>query len=67
MPAELPTVITRGADGRIHLTTRVPGRVPGSYAVYEKVVDAAGKTIDVTKTTFAPDGTIVHIKNKLAP
>ncbi len=61
------TVVTRGADGAIHLTTKVPGRVPGSYAIYEKVVDVSGKTIGVTKTTFAPDGTIIHVKDKLAP
>jgi hypothetical protein len=68
MPARAElTAVTRGADGTIILTTRVPGRVPGSSAIYEKVVDASGTTIDVTKTTFAPDGTIVHIKNKLAP
>ncbi len=67
MPAGLPTSISRGVDGTIHLTTKVPGRVPGSYAIYEKVLDESGTTIDVIKTTLAPDGTLVHIKHKLAP
>lgn len=62
-----PTIITRGADGAVQLSTKVPGRVPGSYATYDKVVDATGTTIGYTKTTVAPDGTIVHIKDKLLP
>lgn len=61
------TIITRGADGAVQLSTKVPGRVPGSYATYDKVVDASGTTIGYTKTTVAPDGTIVHIKDKLLP
>jgi hypothetical protein len=61
------TVITRGSDGTIHLSTKVPGRVPGSYAIYEKVVDASGRTIAYTKTTVAPDGSVLHIKHKLVP
>ena len=41
----------------------VPARnIPGSYARYEKVVDKAGNTTSYTKTTYAPDGSIVHIK-----
>jgi len=39
--------------------------VPGSKAVYEKVVDDYGKTVSYTKTTYAPDGKIVHIKDKI--
>ena len=42
----------------------VPGRVPGSKAVYEKQVDASGKTIQFTKTTYDPAGNIVHVKDK---
>lgn len=37
----------------------------GSKAVYEKQVDSSGKTIQTTKTTYAPDGTIVHVKDKM--
>ena len=43
----------------------VPAKdVPGSYATYEKQVDAKGNTILFTKTTYAPDGSIVHVKQK---
>jgi hypothetical protein len=42
-----------------------PGRVPGSSAVYEKQIDAAGKTIQYTKTTYDPAGNIVHVKDKI--
>ena len=42
-----------------------PGRVPGSSAVYEKQIDAAGNTIQATKTTYDPGGNIVHVKDKL--
>lgn len=43
----------------------VPGRVPGSSAVYQKTVDSAGQTSSYLKTTFAPDGSVVHIKDKI--
>lgn len=62
-----PTVITRGAEGTVQLSTKVPGRVPGSYATYDKVVDASGTTIGYTKKTVLPDGTILHTKDKLNP
>lgn len=42
-----------------------PGRVPGSKAVYEKQINATGKTIQYTKTTYNPQGNIVHVKDKL--
>ncbi len=43
----------------------VPAKnIPGSYATYEKQVDAAGNTLNYTKTTYAPDGSIVHVKKK---
>jgi hypothetical protein len=62
-----PTMITRGVHDTIQLSSKVPGRVPGAYASYEKTVDASGKTIAYTKTTVAPDGRIVHVKDKLNP
>jgi len=46
-------------------TAEVPGRVPGSKAVYQKVVDPEGVTTGLTKTTFDPHGNVVHIKDKL--
>lgn len=43
----------------------VPGRVPGSKAIYEKVVNAEGKTTQYFKTTYDNNGKVVHIKNKI--
>jgi hypothetical protein len=43
----------------------VPGRVPGSKAIYEKQVNLHGETMQYTKTTIAPDGNIVHVKDKI--
>ncbi|VTU29148.1 Cell wall-associated polypeptide CWBP200 [Variovorax sp. PBS-H4] len=42
-----------------------PGRVPGSSAVYEKQIDAAGTTVQYSKTTYDPAGNIVHVKDKI--
>jgi len=38
--------------------------IPGSFATYEKQVDADGITTLFTKTTYAADGSIVHVKQK---
>jgi hypothetical protein len=35
--------------------------IPGSYAVYERQVDASGKVISWTKTTYGPNGEIVDV------
>ncbi len=51
-------------NGNLAYTSTVPGRVPGSYAEYTKIVDETGETVKMVKTTYAPDGTIVHIKDK---
>jgi hypothetical protein len=58
------TSLTRLADGSITMEAKVPGRVPGSYALYTKTIDEAGNTITYTKTTVAPDGSVVHVKEK---
>lgn len=43
----------------------VPAKnIIGSYAIYEKQIDAEGITLSYTKTTYAPDGTIIHVKQK---
>jgi RHS repeat-associated protein len=39
--------------------------IPGSCAQYEKQVDASGKTLQYTKTTFGPNGEIVNVKDKI--
>ena len=41
-----------------------PGKVPGSKAVYNKIVNSDGKTIKVYKDTFDPAGNLVHRKDK---
>ena len=43
----------------------VPGKVPGSKAIYEKHVGADGQTLHVVKTTIDPNGNVVHVKDKM--
>lgn len=52
-------------DGGIAAQATSPGKVPGSKAVYEKQIDANGKTVQYTKTTYDPQGNIVHVKDKI--
>jgi uncharacterized protein YukE len=61
------TKITQLDDGSVQFETKVPGRVPGSYALYTKTVSADGTTIGYTKTTVTPDGSVAHVKDKLVP
>jgi hypothetical protein len=61
------TVVSTLPDGATSFTSKVPGRVPGSYAEYTKVVDGAGDTVAYVKTTYGPDGSIIHLKDKLNP
>jgi RHS repeat-associated protein len=51
-------------DGGSSVTATVDGKVPGSKAVYEKVIGPDGKTISVKKTTVDPAGKVVHVKDK---
>jgi hypothetical protein len=60
-----PTVVRELPGGGRAFQANVPGHVPGSRAVYEKQVDAAGKTLEYTKTTYDPAGNIVHVKDKI--
>lgn len=41
-----------------------PGKVPGSRAVYHKILDVEGRTVRVYKETFDPNGNLVHRKEK---
>ncbi len=41
-----------------------PGNVPGSKAIYYKEINPEGKTIKVYKETYAPDGSLIHTKEK---
>lgn len=59
-----PTQVNDLPDGAKEFSAEVPGRVPGSRAIYKKTVDASGTTTNYTKTTIDPAGKIVHVKIK---
>ena len=59
-----PTKITAGEDGSVVMSATSPGKVPGSSATYTKTMDASGKTISYTKTTNAPTGEVIDVKDK---
>ncbi|MFJ5536655.1 hypothetical protein [Vreelandella titanicae] len=52
-------------NGGVAVQATSPGNVPGSKAVYEKQIDVNGNTIQATKTTYDPQGNIVHVKDKI--
>ncbi len=54
-------------NGGVAATVDVPGEVPGSFARYEKHIDADGNTVASHKTTFDPDGKAVNYQDKLDP
>ncbi|HEU5047076.1 MAG TPA: hypothetical protein VFT64_04450 [Rickettsiales bacterium] len=66
LPAKAkPTKITQLPDGGKIFQADVPANnIPGSFARYEKTIDSMGNTVRYTKTTYAPDGSIVHLKIK---
>jgi RHS repeat-associated protein len=51
-------------DGNYLFQATSPGKVPGSSALYQKWVNPQGETFKMLKTTFAPDGSIIHVKPK---
>lgn len=51
-------------NGNHQIKMENPGRVPGSKAIYYKIIDPEGKTIRVYKETYDPDGNLVHVKEK---
>lgn len=68
LPADAgPTKVRDLPNGGKAFQADVPAKnVPNSYARYEKQVDAIGNTIQYTKTTYGPDGSIIHVKDKIA-
>jgi len=56
--------ITKEPDDAYHFIMEKPGNVPGSKAVYHKIVNSNGKTVSVYKDTFDPQGNLVHRKDK---
>ena len=53
-----------GWNGTYLFQATSPGKVPGSSALYQKWVNPQGETLNMLKTTFAPDGSIIHVKPK---
>ena len=51
-------------DGNYQIKMENPGKVPGSKAIYYKIVDSDGRTIRVYKETYDPSGKLVHRKEK---
>jgi hypothetical protein len=62
----LPTQMHDLPLGGKAFQSEVPGRVPGSKAIYEKQVDASGTTLQYTKTTVDAQGNLVHVKDKIS-
>ena len=58
-----PVKIENVPGGGKVFTSSVPGNVSGQ-AIYQKTIDAAGKTTAYTKTTLDNAGQVVHIKPK---
>jgi len=51
-------------DGSYIVKITKPGNVPGSKAIYYKIIDYAGSTVRVYKETYDPAGNLVHVKDK---
>lgn len=52
------------SNGNYQIKMENPGRVPGSKAIYYKIVDSEGRTVRVYKETYDPNGNLVHVKEK---
>lgn len=56
--------VTKNSDDTYTVKMENSDRVPGSKAIYYKIIDSDGKTIKVYKDTFDPQGNLVHRKDK---
>lgn len=56
--------VQRTEDGDYIARMENPGRVPGSRAIYYKVMSEDGETLRVYKETYDPSGELVHVKEK---
>lgn len=56
--------VQKNTDGSYVIKMENPGRVPGSKAIYYKIIDSEGKTVRVYKETYDPNGKLVHTKEK---
>ncbi len=57
-------MVQKDNQGSFVIKMEKPGIVPGSKAVYYKIIDAEGKTVRVYKETYDPNGNLVHRKEK---
>ena len=52
------------SNGDVLVKMENPGKVPGSKAIYYKIMDPNGRTVRVYKETYDPSGNLVHRKEK---
>lgn len=57
--------VSKNVDGTYTAIGDNPGRVKGSHAVYVKVINSKGITVDVYKTTYDNKNKFVHKKPKM--
>jgi|GEM_PF-2437212 len=57
--------VTRLSNGNFAMQMTKPGNVPGSFAVYHKVITPKGNVVSIFKDTFGPSGNFIHRKYKL--
>jgi RHS repeat-associated protein len=63
--AKSSVTLSRNGFGQYKIEATSLGKVPGSKAVYTKIVDNTGKTLQMVKTTYDPSGKVVHTKDKM--
>lgn len=56
--------VTKNTDGTYSAISDNPGQVPGSHAVYVKIIGPRGGLKSFYKTTYDNKGNIVHTKYK---
>lgn len=52
------------SGGKVFQADSPATNIPGSFARYEKQIDATGNTVLYTKTTYGSNGEIVHVAPK---
>ena len=61
---DVDIVVTEHDNGLIVLAYKKPGKVPGSYAIYYKIIFKDGTIRSVFKDTYDNHGKFVHRKIK---
>ncbi len=57
-------LVQKNPNGGYTAKMENPGKVPGSKAIYYKVINENGKTVRVYKETYDPNGNLIHTKEK---